>query len=178
MAFFRFVVKLHDSGGLHFDFRIEFLGWLLSWVTVEGPSVDPKVPRYLKRVPDHDLKYLDREGLLPEGTHGAGPLMNWDIGTFEYVAKDVRKAFREGKIEIVLYGKRLRGRWTLLRTNEYDPDGHEWWLLIKEPDEHAYPGEPDKLIKMHNTSVTSGRTLEEIRNQKPDDERDDQPELF
>jgi bifunctional non-homologous end joining protein LigD len=106
-----FVVQKHDASRLHYDFRLEINGVLVSWVVPKGPSMNPAEKRLAIRTEDHPLEYADFEGLIPEGQYGAGTVMVWDKGTYEPedgIPPDEQLA--RGKIDVALHGKKLRGR--------------------------------------------------------------------
>ncbi len=166
LVLLRFVIKKHASKYLHYDFRLEINGVLMSFVIYEGPSIDPAVPRRAIHVNDHSLGHLASERLIPEGCYGAGPQMVWDIGMYA-CCEDPLTAFQKGRLEFDLYGKRLRGRWIL--TYQHGPD----WKLSKMMDDYAQPGNPDDLICRYDVSVITGRTMDEIRWNKPINENED-----
>jgi bifunctional non-homologous end joining protein LigD len=148
-----FVVQKHAASHLHYDFRLRLHGALKSWALSKGPSLDPTQHRLASQTEDHPLEYADFEGVIPPGNYGAGNVMVWDRGTWQ--ALDGGKGdYYKGKLHFVLYGERLRGRWTLTR-EQGDP---RKWLLVKEPDEYA----TQQDILAEDTSVVTGRTLEEI----------------
>ncbi|HJV87509.1 MAG TPA: DNA ligase D [Noviherbaspirillum sp.] len=131
----RFVVQKHHARKLHYDFRLELDGTLKSWAVPKGPSLDPSEKRLAVQVEDHPLDYIDFEGDIPEQQYGAGHVDVWDIGYWEPLG-DPLAAYERGKLEFRLEGKKLHGRWVLVRTHL--PGGSkEQWLLIKERDEAA-----------------------------------------
>lgn len=127
-----FVVQKHRATALHYDFRLEAGGVLVSWAVPKGPSLDPRVKRLAMAVEDHPLDYATFEGVIPEGEYGGGTVMVWDTGTYE-LEDDERfdAAMRRGRLVFVLRGKKLRGGWTLVRT------GGRKWLLVKRRDASA-----------------------------------------
>lgn len=128
----RFVVHEHHSSHLHFDFRLESGGVLRSWAIPKGPSMDPSEKRLAIEVDDHPLEYIDFEGIIPEGMYGAGAVVIWDEGTYEPLV------IERDKIEFVIGGTKLRGRFDLVR---FKGRGREkQWLLIKHEDRYASPG--------------------------------------
>lgn len=156
-----FVVQKHQARHLHYDFRLELDGVLKSWAVPKGPCLDPAVKRLAIHVEDHPVEYGSFEGIIPKGEYGGGTVMLWDRGVWEAVG-DPREGYRTGKLKFKLHGKKLRGGWMLVRTGSRrstDRDERHW-LLFKERDEEAREKEdvPGEL----STSVSTGRTLEEI----------------
>ncbi len=134
----RFVVHEHDASRLHYDFRLEIGGVLKSWAIPKGPSMNPADRRLAVQVPDHQVEYIDFEGVIPEGSYGAGPVVVWDSGTFELVdAAAPRAQLAAGRLGFVLHGKKLKGGFALARFAR-GKTGKEW-LLIKKKDESADP---------------------------------------
>jgi bifunctional non-homologous end joining protein LigD len=126
-----FCVQKHLASRLHYDFRLEHDGVLLSWAVPKGPSLDPAVKRLAMHVEDHPMEYGTFEGVIPEG-YGAGIVMLWDRGTWEPEVEDVSAALRKGDLKLRLDGYKLKGSWALVRTR--GGDGRSW-LLIKHRDE-------------------------------------------
>jgi bifunctional non-homologous end joining protein LigD len=134
-----FCVQKHLASHLHYDFRLEHNGVLLSWAVPKGPSLDPKTKRLAMHVEDHPYDYGTFEGVIPEG-YGAGLVMLWDTGTWTPEQPDVGASLAKGEIKFTLDGYKLKGSWTLVRTRGYgDSRGGEGrsWLLIKHRDEWA-----------------------------------------
>ncbi|WP_420023685.1 DNA ligase D [Cereibacter azotoformans] len=156
----RFVVQKHAARRLHWDFRLEWNGVLLSWAVTRGPSADPSARRLAVRTEDHPIDYAGFEGTIPNGEYGGGTVMLWDRGTWEAL-DDVNKGLSEGRLKFRLEGERMRGGWMLVRLKPRAGDKGENWLLIKEHDAHERPG-PEGLVEAHVTSVESGRRMEEI----------------
>ncbi len=125
----KFVVHEHHAKRLHFDLRLEMGGVLKSWAVPKGPSMNPADKRLAIMVDDHDLGYADFEGTIPEGQYGAGDVFIWDSGTFELKAGNIR----DGKIEVVFNGNKLRGLFALVRMSGKEKE----WLLIKKSDAFA-----------------------------------------
>jgi len=135
-----FVVQEHHARQLHWDFRLEADGVLKSWAVPKGPSMDPAQKRLAIRVEDHSLSYADFEGRIPEGSYGAGTVELWDRGTYDNLqAEGLAEGIEAGRLEFVLHGKRLRGRFVLLRMAGKGR-GKDHWLLIKRKDEFAHAG--------------------------------------
>jgi bifunctional non-homologous end joining protein LigD len=162
----RFVVQKHDASRLHYDYRLEIDGVLVSWAVPKGPSADTKVKRLAMHVEDHPMDYIDFEGTIPKGQYGGGTVMVWDTGTFLAEGSDdpvesekmLKKMLREGNIKAVLNGHKLKGSYHIVKIKGKD-DGDPW-LLMKGKDEYA----DGKEFDQH--SVLTGRTLEEIENDK------------
>lgn len=155
----RFVVQKHDARRLHYDFRLELDGVLKSWAVPKGPSLDPSVKRLAVQVEDHPIDYGDFEGVIPEGEYGGGAVIVWDEGTWIPHGDDPAAALARGTLAFELRGERLRGGWALVRLKRGDGKN---WLLIKEKDEEAQPGCDDEVVEENQTSVVSGRDLEEV----------------
>src|SRR5579875_3217981 len=159
-----FVVQKHAARRLHYDFRLELDGVLLSWAVPRGPSLDPADKRLAAHVEDHPTDYRGFEGTIPKGQYGGGTVMLWDRGTWEpQDGENPREAYKKGRLKFILHGERLKGGWTLVRMG---PRGQERnsdnWLLIKERDGEARPGNGTLLVDEDTTSVASGRSMEEI----------------
>jgi bifunctional non-homologous end joining protein LigD len=126
-----FVVQKHRASHLHYDFRIEHQGVMLSWAVAKGPSLDPSVRRLAMMTEPHPMDYNDFEGVIPEGEYGGGTVMIWDRGTWEPESPDVDRALAKGDLKMRLDGKKLKGSWVLVRMRDRQ------WLLIKHRDQHA-----------------------------------------
>jgi bifunctional non-homologous end joining protein LigD len=163
-----FCVQKHLASHLHYDFRIEHNGVLLSWAVPKGPSLDPSVKRYAAHVEDHPIEYGTFEGIIPEG-YGAGIVMLWDRGTWEPEVDDVDAALRKGDLKFKLNGYKLKGSWVLVHTHGGDGRG---WLLIKHRDE--WSGDLD-ITTFAPLSVTSEGDLEDIARDVPDIWRSNPP---
>jgi bifunctional non-homologous end joining protein LigD len=131
-----FVVQKHAASRLHYDFRLEVDGTMVSWAVPKGPSLDPHVRRMAVHVEDHPISYNKFEGVIPAGQYGAGTVEVWDRGTWSPIG-EAREGLAKGKLKFELSGEKLRGRWTLVRINKSKDERHEPWLLIKENDEEA-----------------------------------------
>ncbi len=158
-AGFSYVIQKHDASHLHYDFRLELNGVLLSWAVPKGPSLDPSVKRLAMQTEDHPLDYGGFEGTIPEGAYGGGTVMVWDRGTWEPEG-DPEQAYEKGHLAFELHGEKLQGGWHLVRTPRRDQKGRPW-LLFKARDEAARPGDMSLLDKQAK-SVLSGRDLKDI----------------
>jgi len=154
----RFVVQHHLARADHFDFRLEWRGALLSWAVPKGPSFNPKDRRLAVRVEDHPLEYRHFEGTIPKGEYGGGTVMLWDEGVWEPLA-NVDEGLETGSLKFLLRGRRLRGRWALVRMQNKAGEDGENWLLLKERDEFA---KEEDGISQYAASVRTGRTMAEI----------------
>jgi bifunctional non-homologous end joining protein LigD len=155
----RFVVQRHRARRLHYDFRLEIDGVLVSWAVPKGPTLDASVRRAAFHVEDHPIEYLDFEGVIPGGQYGGGDVIVWDLGTWEpHEAPDPRRAITEGELHADLFGEKLRGRFVLVRTGP--PAEREDWLLLHKHDEFAVDGWD---AEDHPKSVLSGRTNDEVK---------------
>lgn len=148
-----FVVQKHRASHLHYDFRLEHDGVMLSWAVPKGPSLDPSVRRLAMQTEDHPIEYNQFEGVIPEGEYGAGTVMIWDRGTWEPEVEDVDGALAKGELKFTLYGRKLRGSWVLVRTRDRQ------WLLIKHRDGAASTID---ITAAKPRSVVSRRTMEGI----------------
>ena len=157
----RFVVQRHRARRLHYDLRFEIDGVLVSWAVPKGPTLDPDVRHEAIHVEDHPIEYLDFEGVIPSGQYGGGDVIVWDTGIWEPHATDnPAAAVQAGDFHADLHGKKLRGRFILVRRGEPDRSGKEQWLLLHKHDEYAVKGwNPDD----HPESVLSGRTNDEVK---------------
>ncbi len=157
-----YVVQKHAATRLHYDFRLELGGVLKSWAVTKGPSLDPADRRLAVHVEDHPLEYGAFEGVVPAGEYGGGTVMVWDRGTWEPIG-DAGAGYAAGKLRFVLKGRRLKGRWLLVRMRGHAAQrGRDNWLLIKENDRYARPGAGDAPTVRFTTSVASGRTMDRI----------------
>jgi len=151
-----FVVQKHAARRLHYDFRLEMDGVLKSWAVPKGPSVRAEEKRLAVHVEDHPVEYADFEGTIASGNYGAGAVIVWDRGWYRSVKPaDLLEQLRRGKLEVELFGYKLRGRWTLARMSGKDKE----WLLLKKAD-GGVAGE--ELTDRYPQSVLSGLTVEEI----------------
>jgi bifunctional non-homologous end joining protein LigD len=157
-----FVIQKHAASRLHYDFRLEMEGVLKSWAVPKGPSLDPADKRLAMMTEDHPIDYGDFEGIIPEGQYGGGTVVLWDQGTWEPL-EDPHEGLRKGALKFRLDGKKLKGKWTLVRIKGRDPrEEGKTWLLIKERDEFVRSSKVYDITKDRPESVTTGRTLEQI----------------
>jgi bifunctional non-homologous end joining protein LigD len=161
-----FVVQKHDARRLHYDFRLELGGVLKSWAVARGPSLVPGEKRLAVHTEDHPLGYGDFEGTIPKGEYGGGTVIIWDRGTWKPL-HDAHKAYAKGHLEFELSGKKLAGRWHLVRMGHKPREKRENWLLIKGEDEAARaPGDPDILVERPE-SVKTGREVKDVAGEAP-----------
>src|SRR3984885_9650088 len=132
-----YVIQKHRATQLHYDFRLEFGGVLLSWAVPKGPSLDPLVKRLAMQVEDHPKDYANFEGVIPEGEYGGGTVMVWDTGTWTPESPDISAALAKGDLKFSLHGKKLKGSWVLVRTRGFGGSKRASWLLIKHRDRFA-----------------------------------------
>ncbi len=154
----RFVIQHHLARRDHYDLRLEWRGVLLSWAVPKGPSYNTKDKRLAIHVEDHPLDYRNFEGGIPKGEYGGGIVMLWDEGFWEPYG-NVEEGLAKGELKFILNGSRLRGKWALIRLKAKDGDTKENWLFLKERDDYANKGFD---IEQFNTSIRTGRTMEEI----------------
>ncbi|HEY2992246.1 MAG TPA: DNA polymerase ligase N-terminal domain-containing protein [Methylomirabilota bacterium] len=148
-----FVVQKHRATALHYDFRLEHEGAMLSWAIPKGPAPDPSIKRLAMMTEPHPMDYNGFEGVIPEGEYGGGTVMIWDRGTWEPEVADVSSvsgALAKGDLKFTLHGKKLRGSWVLVRTR------NRQWLLIKHRDRFV---STDDLTVSKPLSVVSRRTM-------------------
>jgi bifunctional non-homologous end joining protein LigD len=148
-----FVVQKHRASRLHYDFRLEHDGVMLSWAVPKGPSLDPANKRFAMQTEDHPIEYNQFEGVIPEGEYGGGTVMIWDRGTWMPEVEDVDRALAKGDLKFSLHGKKLRGSWVLVRMRDRQ------WLLIKHRDKIASTKD---ITAAKPRSVVSRRTLAAI----------------
>jgi bifunctional non-homologous end joining protein LigD len=154
-----FCVQKHLASHLHYDFRLEYKGVLLSWAVPKGPSLDPKTKRLAMHVEDHPVEYGTFEGVIPSG-YGAGIVMLWDQGTWKPETGDVEAALKKGDLKFTLDGYKLKGSWVLVRTaGRWGGGDGRSWLLIKHKDEWA--GDLD-ITEFAPRSVKSEGDFEDI----------------
>lgn len=153
-----FVIQKHDARNLHYDFRLELDGVLLSWAVPKGPSLDPSQKRLAVHVEDHPLGYGSFEGNIPAGQYGAGDVIVWDRGVWQ-PHDDPHKAYAAGKLKFTLVGEKLSGDWTLVRTRLKGSGDKQQWLLIKEKDAQARPADDYDIVQAQPNSVLSNASV-------------------
>jgi len=160
-----FVIQKHVASNLHYDLRLEMEGVLKSWAVPKGPSTDPREKRLAPPTEDHPLDYADFEGVIPEGEYGAGTILVWDTGTYRNLrlekkddGQSMAESHTDGKIEVWLKGRKIKGGYALIRTGNDDR-----WLLVKMDDDEADARR--NPVSTEPKSVLSGRTLEQIAEQ-------------
>lgn len=165
-----FVIQKHQASRLHYDFRLELDGTLKSWAVPKGPSANPEDKRLAVMVEDHPLDYASFEGIIPKGNYGGGTVMVWDRGVYTPIIEStdrkeaeqlLKKQLQKGHLTFVLLGEKLQGEYALIKTHGGEENA---WLLIKAGD--IYASKKDILKK--DRSVLTGRSMEEIRDQKSD----------
>jgi bifunctional non-homologous end joining protein LigD len=157
-----FVVQKHQASRLHYDFRLALDGVLKSWAVPKGPSLNPREKRLALMVEDHPLEYGSFEGVIAEGSYGAGEVIVWDQGSYRPVVGETRDAMQEqvreqlnrGELRFLLFGEKLRGEFVLIRQPRM---GENTWLLIKKQDRYASTGD----VTREDKSVISGKRLGE-----------------
>ncbi len=156
-----FVIQKHQASRLHYDFRLEMEGVLKSWAVPKGPSYDPAVKRLAMMTEDHPYDYASFEGVIPEGNYGAGNVIIWDSGTWEFIepGDDPVEALKQGKLTVRLNGKKMFGEWALVRIKGRSPKGNEW-LLLKHRDQFA--NDKIDITEYAPRSVISNRLVEEV----------------
>ena len=169
-----FVIHKHKATTLHYDFRLEVNGVMPSWVIPKGPTLDNTIKRLAMPTTDHDMSYRNFEGVIAEGSYGAGPVMIWDEGYYipeVEVAKGIRKeitdrkegeeimqeGMKKGEIKFFLHGKKLKGSFALVKTKGWGEK--DSWLLIKHNDEYV---QKDYDANDYDFSAVSGKRMEEL----------------
>ena len=169
----RFVVQRHRATRLHYDFRLEIEGVLVSWAVPKGPTLDSSIRRMAVHVEDHPIDYFDFEGIIPARQYGAGDVIVWDWGTWEGEAPtlDGRKAIEDGELKFTLKGEKLRGRFTIVRTGgrrgadtgrPFEDDSEQWLLIHKRGPESTEGWDAEAFP----ASVKTGRTNDEVKANK------------
>lgn len=152
----RFVVQHHIATADHYDLRLEWKGTLKSWAVPKGPSYNSNDKRLAIEVEDHPYDYRNFEGIIPKGEYGGGTVMIWDEGFWEPIS-DVSKGLKNGSLKFILDGKKLIGKWALIRMKDNN------WLLIKEIDEYSNDAVD---LTNYDISIRTGRTIKQITDQE------------
>lgn len=157
-----FTIQEHHASHIHWDFRLEIEGVMPSWAIPKGPSLDPKIKRLAVQTEDHPVAYAQFEGVIPEG-YGAGTVMVWDYGTYKNVREkdgklvSMEQCLKEGRIEVELKGKKLKGLFVLVRFKDEEKN----WLFFKKDD--AFADARRNVTKTENKSVLTDRTIKQIQ---------------
>jgi bifunctional non-homologous end joining protein LigD len=157
-----FVVQKHAASHLHYDFRLELEGVLKSWAVPKGPSLDPKVKHLAMHVEDHPVEYAFFEGTIPQGEYGGGTVMIWDIGKWQPLDENPVQAYHKGDLNFVLLGKKLNGRWKLIRLKKQTQKNKTAWLLFKVNDDYSHPETEYGITTEKPLSAVSKRSMEQI----------------
>ncbi|HET9956405.1 MAG TPA: DNA ligase D [Polyangiaceae bacterium] len=157
-----YVIQKHAARRLHYDFRLELDGVLLSWAVPKGPSFDPRVKRLAVETEPHPIEYAQFEGGIPKGEYGGGTVMVWDRGSWTPEG-DARAGYKKGHLRFTLEGEKLHGAWHLVRTARPNSKDKNWLLFKSTDDRHGEERDstPDVVLSAPN-SVLSGRSLEQI----------------
>lgn len=155
----RFVIQKHDATRLHYDFRLQMEGVLKSWAVPKGLPWGKGEKHLAVEVEDHPIEYESFEGIIPHGQYGGGTVMVWDQGTYYVFGEDPPKAFREGRLHLVLHGEKAHGEWALIRTRM--EAGKPQWLLLKSGESL-----PEISAKRDDQSVKTSRTMKQIAEQR------------
>lgn len=156
-----FVIQQHHARAMHWDFRLELDGVLLSWAVPKGPSYDPKDKRLAVHVEDHPIDYAGFEGVIPEGEYGAGKVIVWDRGTWEPIT-DPHAGLAKGDFKFRLAGEKLVGGWVLVRLKPRPGEKRDNWLLIKERDDMVRPSAEFDVTRDMPLSVISGVRVDDV----------------
>ncbi|PYL30374.1 MAG: ATP-dependent DNA ligase [Verrucomicrobia bacterium] len=156
----RFVIQKHDARRLHYDFRLQMEGVLKSWALPKGLPWKQGEKHLAVEVEDHPIEYETFEGVIPEGNYGAGTVMVWDSGAYYVYGEQPLKSLREGKLHLVLAGKKAQGEWTLVRIRGRDDEKNQW-LILKTGGSAKLPSK-----KLEDQSVKTGRTMKQIANER------------
>jgi len=153
-----FIIQKHAATHLHYDFRLELNGVLLSWAVPKGPCLDAHVKRLAMQVEDHPIEYGSFEGIILKGQYGGGTVMLWDKGTWRSLDEHPVKAYHSGHLRFELDAHKLQGRWDLLRFKD-----EKHWFLIKYNDAYARPLEEFDVTIEKPLSVLTEQTMEDIK---------------
>lgn len=161
----RFVIQKHAARSLHYDFRLELGGVFKSWAVARGPSLDPEQKRLAIHVEDHPIDYGDFEGVIPKGQYGGGTVMIWDRGVW-HPEGDPARGYAKGDLVFELGGKKLKGRWHLIRMKAKPGEKKEQWLLFKSDDRFARAASEGDVLEAAPDSVATHRSMTEIAEEK------------
>lgn len=159
-----FVVQKHAARALHYDVRLEIGGVLVSWAVPKGPSLNPKIKRLAVMTEDHPMEYAKFEGIIPRGEYGGGAVIVWDRGTYKNMREKDGKpvpmetCLKEGRLEVFLRGKKLKGAFALIKTR-WKEGNKSQWLLIKMKDEYADARR--NITSSEPDSVKTGKSIKE-----------------
>jgi bifunctional non-homologous end joining protein LigD len=151
-----YVVHLHDATRRHYDLRIEVDGVLTSFAVPKGPTLDPDEKHVAIQTEDHPIEYLDFEAVIPAGNYGAGSMILWDRGSIRYLDSSAEAGLESGKLDFILSGHKLRGRFALVRFKGSKTE----WLLLKKRDPHA--SKERDITALEPRSILSGLTVDEL----------------
>jgi bifunctional non-homologous end joining protein LigD len=168
-----FVIQKHAASRLHYDFRLELDGVLVSWAVPKGPSFDPADKRLAVHVEDHPLSYGKFEGTIPPKQYGAGTVLVWDNGTWEPDG-DARRGLARGKLAFTLHGQKLHGKWELVKIAR-GGEKQEPWLLFKKRDAFAraradydvVAEQPDSVIARPLAARSAEKRFKGVRSKLP-----------
>src|SRR5213592_854897 len=152
----RFVIQKHAASRLHYDFRLQMEGVLKSWAVPKGLPWTQGEKHLAVEVEDHPIEYENFEGVIPEGNYGGGTVMVWDHGTYYVYGEQPSQSLREGKLHLVLDGRKAKGEWTLVRIRGRDGEKNQWLILKTGDDVKAISS------KLEDQSVKTGRTMRQI----------------
>src|SRR6201987_1376919 len=156
----RFVIQKHAARRLHYDFRLEMEGVLKSWALPKGLPWTRGEKHLAVEVEDHPIDYEDFEGIIPEGQYGGGTVMVWDRGLYYAYGEQPLKSLREGKLHLLLAGKKAQGEWTRVRIRGRDGEKNTWLIMKTGASVKA----PSK--KVEDQSVKTGRTMKQIADER------------
>src|SRR5437763_12271339 len=152
----RFVIQKHDASRLHYDFRLQMEGVLKSWALPKGLPWQKGEKHLAVEVEDHPIDYETFEGVIPEGQYGGGTVMVWDRGLYYVYGEQPLKSLREGKLHLLLDGKKAKGEWTLVRIRGREGEKNQWLILKTGQDAKAISA------KLDDQSVKTDRTMKQI----------------
>lgn len=156
----RFVVHQHAASRMHYDLRVEVGGTLKSFAVPKGPSLSPAAKHLAVHTEDHPLEYLEFEAVIPAGNYGGGSMILWDTGTIHYLENPAEKGLEQGKLDFLLWGFKLRGRYALVKVKPKPGEKQEAWLLLKKVD--AYSSTERDLLAEEPESALSGLRVDQL----------------